>query len=71
MELRSGKVIQSGSGWVGVRQLPMIPLSSFLKPDDIKSSIEEQRKGDTKDDYNPYQNYPVLSPSQVKQEEED
>jgi len=52
--------------------LPTVPSSTkFLQPDDIKSSIEEQRKVDTKEDYNPYKNYPMLSPSQVKQEDED
>ena len=71
MKLRSEKVIESGSGSVRGGQLPMVPLSSVLQPDDIKSSIKEQTNRDTKEDYNPYKNYPVLSPSQVKQEEED
>ena len=71
MKLRSGKVIESGSGSVGVMQLPTVPLSSFLQPDNAKSSIIKHGKGGTEEDYNPYQNYPVLSPSQVKQEEED
>ena len=74
MELRNGKVIGINTECVGVVShcLPTVPSSTkFLQPDDIKSSIEEQRKVDTKEDYNPYKNYPMLSPSQVKQEDED
>ena len=71
IKFRGGKVIESGSGSVRGRHLPMAPLSSFLQPDDIQSSIKEHKKEDTKEAYNPYQHYPVLSPSQVKQEDAD